>query len=293
MNTRYILLTGAKNEEADIEKVILSVLRQTVLPTAWFIVDDNSSDRTVSIVERFAQEHPFIHLHSIQSRGDRNFESKDRAVMAAYELARPLDFTVVGLLDADTAPEQNNYYESILEEFDRNPRLGIAGGFIYERPLGRWESRPSNSRDSVAGPAVFRRLCFDQVGGYFPMKYGGSDWLIQLDAKMSGWEVKTRPDLHILHYRPTSSVGGIWRGMFRAGLMDASFGSDALFEVFKCGRRIMNRPPFLGCCLRFCGFLWWRLTGREPLIPAEKVAFLRGEQRAKLRRWMTRPGVVC
>jgi biofilm PGA synthesis N-glycosyltransferase PgaC len=285
MNRRYVLLTAAKDEEAYLEEVIGYVLRQTVRPLAWFIVDDGSCDRTASIVERIAVEHPLIHFQSAASRGGRNFSSQYKTIMAAYDLARSLEFDFVGVLDADQAPQQKDYYESILAEFDRNPRLGVASGFVYERPRGLWESRTSNATDSVASSAIFRRNCFDQIGGYKPLYYGGSDWLIQIDAKMAGWEIMTRPDLHLLHYRATSSVGGIWRGKFKAGMMDASFGSGPVFEFFKCCRRLMVRPIFLGSFICFCGYLWWKFTGRNPLIPPAKVAFLRREQRAKLRRW--------
>jgi poly-beta-1,6-N-acetyl-D-glucosamine synthase len=284
VSRRYVLLTAAKDEEAHIEDVINSVLRQTVLPLAWFIIDDGSSDQTASIVRRISAKHPFIHLQSADSRSGRNFASKDNAVMAAYALAEALEFDFVGLVDADQAPRESYYYETIFEEFDRNPRLGVSSGFVYERPSGMWESRSANATDSVAGSAIFRRSCFDQVGGYIPLYYGGSDWLIQIDAKMAGWEIKTRPDLHILHYRPTSSAGGIWRGKFRNGLEDASFGSDLVFQFVKCCRRISSHPVLFGTVVHFCGYLWGKSTA-PPLIPPEKVAFLRKEQRAKLRRW--------
>jgi poly-beta-1,6-N-acetyl-D-glucosamine synthase len=290
MDRRFVLLTAAKDEEVCIEEVIRHVLRQTVVPLGWFIVDDGSSDRTASIIESFAKEHSFIHLQSAGSRGGRNFGSQYKAIMAAYGLAKSLEFDFIGVVDADQAPEQRDYYESIFREFDRNPRLGMASGFIYERQNGRWQSRLGNSRDSVAASAVFRRKCFDQIGGYTPLVHGGSDWLAQLDAKMAGWEVRTRPDLHILHYRPTSSAGGIWRGVFRAGMMDASFGSHPAFEFFKCCRRMNSHPVVLGSFVRFCGFLWWKITARKSLISPEKVAFLRNEQLAKLRRWVTRFG---
>ncbi|MDD5141093.1 MAG: glycosyltransferase family A protein [Verrucomicrobiales bacterium] len=297
MNPRYVLLTAAKDEEKSIAEVIQSVLRQTVLPTAWFIMDDGSTDQTAAIVESFAVKHPFIHLQSAGARGGRNFGSQYKAVMAAYDLARSLEFDFVGVADADQAPERADYYESILGEFQRNPRLGIASGFLYERYHGgAWECRRSNSEDSVAGgTALFRRSCFDQVGGYTPLVLGGSDWLVQLDAKMAGWELMIRPDQHIFHYRPTSSAGGIWRGTFRAGLMDASFGSHPAFEFFKCCRRITSSPILFGSFVRFGGFLWWKLSGREPLIQADKVCFLRKEQLAKLRKhfWPfgAKPGV--
>jgi poly-beta-1,6-N-acetyl-D-glucosamine synthase len=290
MNRRYVLLTAAKDEEAYIGEVVSHILRQTVRPLAWFIVDDGSSDRTASIIESFAAEYPFIHLQSSRCRGGRNFSSQYKAIMAAYSLAKSLEFDFLGIVDADQAPKQCDYYETILQEFDRNPRLGVASGFVHERTRGAWGPRPENSSDSVAASAVFRRCCFDQIGGYTPLYYGGSDWLIQLDAKMASWEIKTRPDLHILHYRPTSSAGGIWRGKFRNGMMDASFGSDPVFEFFKCGRRVISSPLFLGSLVQFCGYLWWKFSAREPLISAEKVAYLRREQRAKLRRWIVHFG---
>ena len=133
MNARYVLLTAAKDEEVCIEDVIQSVVRQTVRPLAWFIMDDGSTDRTASIIERHAAEHPFIRLQSARARGGRNFGSQYKAIQAAYELARQLDFDFVGVQDADQAPKSENYYESILGEFQSNSRLGIAGGFLYER----------------------------------------------------------------------------------------------------------------------------------------------------------------
>jgi len=294
MNARYVLLTAAKDEEACIGEVIQSVLRQTVLPLAWFIMDDGSTDRTASIIERFAVDHPFIRLQTARSRGGRNFGSQYKAIQAAYELAKPLAFDFVGVQDADQAPEPEDYYESILGEFQLNSRLGIAGGFLYERYDGVWQCRRGNSEDSVAGgSATFRRSCFEQVGGYTPLYHGGSDWLIQLDAKMAGWETLVRPDLHIFHYRPTSSAGGVWRGAFREGLMDASFGSHPVFELVKCCRRVTKPPLVLGGAVRFCGYLWWNFTLREPLLRPETVAFLRKEQVAKLWRWVCAPLAVC
>jgi hypothetical protein len=287
MNYRYVLITAAKDEEACIGEVIQFVLRQTVLPLAWFIMDDGSTDRTVSIVERFAADHPFIRLQSAKSREGRNFGSQYKAIQAGYQLAKSMEFDFVAVQDADQAPEREDYYKSILDDFQRNPRLGVASGVVYERPRGIWEVRSENSEDSVAGSAVFRRKAFDQAGGYTPMYYQGSDWLIQLKVRMAGWELLTRPDLHILHYRPTSSAGGIWRGKFHAGLSDGSFGSHPIFELLKCCRRVTARPYLFGSLVRYCGYLWWNLSGRNPVIKPEEVAFLRNEQITKLRRWVT------
>ena len=146
MKTRYVLLTAAKDEEACIEEVLASIIRQTVRPLAWVIIDDGSSDQTASIIERVAVAHPFIHLQSAGSRQGRNFGSQYKAIMAAYSLAKTLEFDFVGVLDADQAPEREDYHESIFKEFDRNSRLGVASGFVYERPHGVWEHRLDNAR---------------------------------------------------------------------------------------------------------------------------------------------------
>src|SRR5689334_1318799 len=149
MQKQYVLLTAAKNEDAYIGDTIASVLRQSVRPAAWFIMDDGSTDRTAEVVRGFAREHPFIRLQSAGERAGRNFGSQYKAIQAAYEMAKGLKFSFVGVHDADIAPERADYYEAILKEFHNRPRLGIAGGFIYERANGVWQSRKGNSRDSV------------------------------------------------------------------------------------------------------------------------------------------------
>src|SRR2546427_12749690 len=111
MDTRYVLLSAAKDEEACIGEVIELVTQQTILPAAWFIMDDGSTDRTAAIIKNFAANHPFIHLQSASSRGGRNFGAQYKAIIAAYELARPLDCNFIAVQDADQGPERENYYE--------------------------------------------------------------------------------------------------------------------------------------------------------------------------------------
>lgn len=289
MQKRYILLTAAKNEESYIGGAIQSVFRQSVLPVAWYIMDDGSTDRTAEIVRSYARKYPSIQLNSIGAESPRSFGAKDRAINFAYQSAKNLQFDFIGIQDADIAPERSDYYEALLGHFESNRRLGIAGGYIYERQAGVWRCRPGNSHDSVAGGIqMFRRACFDQIGGYTPLHHGGEDWLAQLDAKMAAWEVLACPDLHVQHYRPTSSAGGIWRGLFRQGLMDASFGSHPLFEVFKCCRRITAPPILAGSLVRLYGYFLWKITMCKPVISKDKVAFLRKEQTVKLAKYFSK-----
>lgn len=284
----YVLLTAAKNEEAYIGEAIRSLLRQSVHPVAWFIMDDGSEDRTAAIVSSFQAEYPFIHLRSASAGQSRSFGSQYKALQAAYELARPSAFDFVGVHDADIAVERDDYYQVLLNEFQRNTRLGIAGGYIYERSRGVWMCRKSNSICSVAGGVqMFRRQCFEAIEGYKPLDLGGSDWLAQIEAKAAGWEVAAFPGLRVHHYRPTSSAGGRLRGLFKLGLMDASFGSHPLFELLKCGRRITEKPPLIACLMRLSGFVWWNLQRRPASIPKHAVAALNRDQQQRITNLFT------
>lgn len=283
MPTQFVLLTAAKNEEQYISYAIQSVVRQTIQPMAWFIVDDGSTDKTAHIVHGYSKDYPFIHLISRESGEKRSFGAQYRAINMAYQYAQNLSFDFIGVQDADIELAREDYYEQVISAFSRDVHLGVAGGYIFERKDGRWLPRLGNSPEAVAGGIqMFRRSCFEQIKGYLPLLFGGEDWLAQIDAKRAGWAVYALPDLPAYHYRSTSSADGKLKGLFRLGMMDASFGSHPIFELFKCARRVVESPFFIGTAIRFLGYLWWNMSRRSPLLSAEKVSFLRNEQMSKL-----------
>jgi glycosyltransferase involved in cell wall biosynthesis len=283
MNTSFALLTAAKNEEQYIEGTIRSVLAQDCRPVVWLIMNDGSTDRTEEIVARYAKAHPFIELLSVPVGGARSFGAQYRAINAAYECVRHREFGVVGVLDADIEYAQRGYTRAIIERLRANPRLGLAGGYVHERTKGAWKPRVANSPDSVAGGIqMFRRACFEQIGGYTPLLHGGEDWLASIKARMAGWDVQAYPDYPVHHFRPTSSAGGRARGLFRLGMMDGSFGSHPLFELMKCIRRARERPFVLGSIVRLAGYSWWNLSYRAPLLGSDTANFIRREQVRKM-----------
>ena len=146
----YILLTAAKNEEAFIEKTIQSVIAQTVLLRKWVIVSDGSTDRTEEIISQYAAKFDFIEFVRGDGGEQRNFGSKAMAITAGYERVRSIYHDYVGLLDADVSFSPT-YYESIMQKFEQNPRLGIAGGIgtrlgcvvkDLPKPMARVSGRP-------------------------------------------------------------------------------------------------------------------------------------------------------
>jgi GT2 family glycosyltransferase len=290
----YILLSAVKDEAAHLKTVIASVVAQTVPPVRWYITDDGSSDESVAIVKEFLPDHPWIRLIENPKREGRNWAAKDRAINAAYALAQKelgsgfdfigvqdgdLDF--VAVQDGDMAMDED-FFARLLAEAAQNEAIGILGGVVYESRRGHWQARPGNTLDSVPGSALFRRKCFEAVGGYVPLEYGGSDWLIQVDARRRGFTIKVVPQCILYHYRTTNQ--STLQGAFKAGKMDASLGSDFLFELFKCLRRMTHPPLGLAGLLRLAGYLSYRINRRPLLVEEERCSYLRSLQRTKLRR---------
>jgi glycosyltransferase involved in cell wall biosynthesis len=287
MNNRFVILTAAKNEEEYLPAAIESVIRQSIVPIAWVIMDDGSTDRTAEVVSEYAKKYPFIRLHTNRTGGKRSFGAQYRAINAAYALVKDLEFDFVCIQDADIAPVDSEYFATLLQEFRTDESLGICGGYIYERSGSGWACRKANSPASVAGGVqMHRRQFYDQTGGYKPLAYGGEDWLIQIEAKVAGWGVRAATDLPVYHYRTTSSAGGRLRGLFRLGMRDASFGSNFFFEAMKCARRISERPRVLSSLIRFAGYMWYGLSRRAPVVGPETVRYLHDEQIQRVRRFI-------
>src|SRR5207245_1969039 len=122
---KYVLITPAHNEEAFIEKTLASMIAQTVLPERWVIVDDGSTDRTAEIVESYAQRYPWIELVRRPKQSNRSFAGKVHAFNAGFERLQPLEFEIIGNLDADISFDPD-YLEFLIQKFSENPKLGVA-----------------------------------------------------------------------------------------------------------------------------------------------------------------------
>jgi Glycosyl transferase family 2 len=280
----FALITSAKNEEEYLPLVIDAVAHQSLLPSIWIIVDDGSTDRTSEILRNAAQQHSFIIPLHLPAGAARSFDAKDRAIRQAYSLIGGHRYEFVGFIDADIAPRRHDLFDALVGSLRRDPGLGIVGGLIHERQRGVWKDRPGNSVDSVAGGLqVFRRECYEQIGGYAPLPLGGEDWLAQLEAGMRGWRVRVLPDQALLHYRVTSSAGGRIKGLIRLGMMDASFGTHPLFELAKCSRRVSTKPYVAAALLRYFGYVAYIAMRRPRLIPPLAAQYLRQQQWEKLR----------
>lgn len=283
--SRYVLVTAVRNERESIALVLRAVLNQTIKPLRWVIVSDGSTDGTDEIVRAAAADHPFIELNrAVRGSEDRCFAGKVDALRLGIERVKDLPFDCIGILDGDVTFEPD-YYERNLRLLEENPGLGLIGGEIYERNgSGKWKRRHTNRPYSVAGAVqLFTRECFLATGGFVPLPYGGEDTLVAIKAMMNGYGVRSFPDLAVHHHHDSGSRLGFIRKHFILGRKEASLAYLPLFEVFVCARRILDAPPVLGALIRFVGYLSGRMDGTVSLMPQDAAAFLRLEQKRRMR----------
>lgn len=279
----YVLITPARNEEAFIELTIKSMLAQTVKPLKWVIVSDGSTDRTEEIIRKYSVSNPWIELVRMAHRAERHFAGKVYAFDAGYAKTKDLNPDVVGNLDADVSFEPE-HFQSLLAKFAEDPDLGV-GGAPFKEGSQQYDYRFSNIENVWGGCQLFRRQCFEAIGGYMPLKGGCIDHIAVVSARMKGWKTRTFTDRVCVHHREMGTAQqGLLKAKFRLGGKDYSVGNHPVWELFRTLYQ-MSKPPFvLGALALAAGYAWSWVQRKERPLSRDIVAFVRQEQLQRLQR---------
>lgn len=241
-----LIVTPARDEADHLEDVARALVAQTRRPALWMVVDDGSTDATAAIAARLAAELDFMRV--VATPPDFTVAGTDRLAVAAaprafnFGLAAAGDlaaFTHVGKLDADVelCPD---YFERVLAEFDADPTLGIAGGWILERRGGQWQPTPS-AREHVRGALkLWSTRCFADIGGV--VERLGWDGIDETLARMHGYRTRSFPAAEARHFRATGSADGRLRGHVRWGESHWILGHGVLWTVVRTAK-VARIPP--------------------------------------------------
>jgi poly-beta-1,6-N-acetyl-D-glucosamine synthase len=279
----YVLVTPARNEEDFIELTLQSVVQQTVLPAKWVIVSDGSTDKTDDIVRKYTARYPWIELLRMPERTSRDFAGKVGCFNAGYASVKDLKFDIVGSLDADLSFDPE-YFAYLLAQFASNPRLGL-GGTPFSEGGATYNYRFS-STDHVSGACqLFRRECFEQIGGYVPMKGGGIDVVAVLSSRVKGWHTQTFIEKYCVHHRPmgTGNAKSKIRADFKLGQRGYRLGFHPLWQIFRSLYQMGRKPYIIGGLALLSGYVSAMVSGMERPIGPELIAFQRRDQMRRLR----------
>jgi len=275
--TNYVIVSPAKDEGQNIETTIQAILKQTIRPSLWVIVDDGSQDNTRAIVERYTREHPWIRLISGARRGKREYGAPViEAFLMGYELVRGTGYDFIVKLDCDLdfAPD---YFEQLLARFQENGTLGIASGIYLEKYQGG-DWRPVQLPDYHAAGAskMIRAKCYEDINGFAPVF--GWDTIDQIRAQMAGWESRHFDELTFYHLRYEGSGVGLIQTNIRRGEGYYLTGGGLLFFLLKVLHRTVHAKPFLIVgALMFFGYARAAMLRKPRVVTSAEAKFYRNQ----------------
>lgn len=278
----YAIVTTARNEEGYLADLVGSIAAQIARPVCWMIVDDGSSDRTPDVIRQARAEHDWIATLARPTGQAHSFGSKASAIAAGYRAISGKPFQALAVIDADTLFEPD-YCASLLQRMAADPRVGIAGS-LYTDDAGRTRRTRGlpNHTDVPGSCQVFRRECFEQIGGYRELELGGIDTLASIEARGHGWRTVVYPDLRYQHLGPM----GRGKSAIRRGVMHGRrayrLGGDPLWETARLLRHIVRKPYVVVGMAELFGY-WMALIRRDQqYLPPDLVRFRRREQRRRV-----------
>jgi len=288
MAMEYVIITPARNEATYLELTIQSVIAQTVLPKRWVIVSDGSTDGTDAIVEKYSRVHGWLTLLRLPARKERNFAGKANAFNAGYQQVKALEFGIVGNIDGDVSFD-TDYFEYLLGKFHADPSLGVAGTPYVEGEFHSFKDSYMNVNHVNGSCQLFRRACFEEIGGYVPIKGGGIDWVAVTTARMKGWKTYSFAEREFQHHRKIGTAGsGEIGARFHYGKKDYFLGGHPLWQLFRGTFQMAKKPYVVGGLALLGGYLWcWIRRVKRP-VSDELVRFYRREQMTRLKQMVLR-----
>lgn len=197
----FYIIIPAHNESDSIGLTLDSLTRQTLLPKQVVVVNDNSTDKTESVVEAYTKKHPYINL--INNKSSNKHLPGSKIIKAFYKGYDVLDddYDVICKFDADLI-FPDNYLEQLASHFNTNKKLGMASGFCYIEKNEEWVLENLTRKDHIRGALkAYKKDCFLEIGKLKPSM--GWDTVDELLAKYYGWEILTDQSLHVKHLKPT------------------------------------------------------------------------------------------
>ncbi|WP_407430173.1 glycosyltransferase family 2 protein [Arcticibacter sp.] len=255
---KLLIITPFKNEEVSVGQTLASVVRQSVHPAAWLLMDDGSVDESPRIVQEYAAQYPFIKYYRRESgsgaraTGNNVVDLFNLGLKVAEEME--IGWDIVSKLDADLVIQKDDYLAFLVEKFKRYPKLGIASGatFIIN---DKGKVIESKHRWHTQGPNKFyRKECLEAIGGLRPFK--GWDGIDNILARDKGYITEKFFEQDVLHLYPTQTrdaEGGVRQGLRREAYGYRNMGYPFFMYLFKAGKLLKERSMYEGCLFLMYG----------------------------------------
>jgi glycosyltransferase involved in cell wall biosynthesis len=277
---KYYIIIPAHNEADFIALTLESIVSQTVAPSKVVVVNDNSTDDTVAIVEGFIKNNPYISLVNKTSEAIHMPGSK--VIQAFHKGFETIDsdYDIVVKLDADLILPKN-YFETILAHFKSDGKIGMAGGFAYIEKNGEWILENLTDKDHIRGAfKAYRKECFLEIGNLKPAM--GWDTVDELLCKFYGWKVVTDATLKVKHLKPTGANYNK-TARFKQGEAFYSIGYGFLITAIASLKLAFLKGKPLLFFDYIQGFWKAKLSHKPLLVTKEQAKFIRNYRWEKMK----------
>jgi glycosyltransferase involved in cell wall biosynthesis len=237
------------------------MLRQTVKPDCYVVVDDGSTDGTLEYLESLRDQIILLRTPRKQRKyGLHRLRQVLRGVREASMMVP--DWNYLYCLDADTDIPAN-YYETLLGLMREDPCLGTVSGLPLSRRGTGWFDGYKDKVDQVncwdCAKLVRREafnLLYDLYGVY------GWDSLFQLYSWFNGWRTKAVLDTRFYEWRPQKTERSL-RKWVDMGVCRSRLGYSLDHQLVSAYTRRGWKPRYLGSLLFVCSYLLHRALGKK------------------------------
>ena len=225
MNRLAVIVLNWNGSDDAIE-CIESLTEQTLKPTI-IIVDNNSSDNSVSVFEKYISIHKREDITLIKNPDNFGFAG---GINTGLVYAKEHNFEYIGVLNPDAIADKK-WCQVLVDELSSQPKYGIATGILQRRdgktldttgdfyttwglpgprnrdePVKNAPSKPGEVFGATGGGAIYRAAIFDDIDMFdedFFMYYEDVD--ISFRAQLAGFRVRYTPRAIAYHKQGASS----------------------------------------------------------------------------------------
>jgi cellulose synthase/poly-beta-1,6-N-acetylglucosamine synthase-like glycosyltransferase len=201
---RVSVIVPARNEEANIERCVRSVMANTYRGEfELIVVNDRSSDRTGTILAGLQRKFPALIVHNtVESENDGQLRGKPRALHQGIEASKG---DIVMMTDADCTVD-SQWIQTITQFFTE--KVGLVPSFTMMEPHNGFEKLQTlewvfNHTLARAGIGLgqplgcfgnnlsIRRSVYEEIGGYTGIKFSVTeDLALQQAVARTRWEIQ-------------------------------------------------------------------------------------------------------
>ena len=277
---KYYIIIPTYNEEKFIALTLQSIVEQTVLPSKVVVVNDGSTDKTEEIIQSFCDKHSFFSL--VNKTSEARHLPGSKVIQAFQKGLEILDdhYDIMVKIDADLI-FPSNYFETIIQHFQSDERVGMVGGFCYIQKNGGWVLENLTDKDHIRGALkAYRKETFLQIGGLKPAM--GWDTVDELLCKFYNWKVVTDESLHVKHLKPTGASYNK-AARYKQGEAFYSLGYGFFITAIASLKLAMRKGKPLLFMDYIKGFWKAKSAKKELLVTLEQAKFIRNYRWKKIK----------